>query len=235
MVHGSHIINGDKVPGNSWQYMVSVQSNGLHACGGFLISEDIVVTAAHCGETKPDLVVVGSHDIKSLNSQKINIEYKCKHPNYKQVGLGDDIMLLKLSKKVSMNNGVKTIRIPASDIYLHHNQICSVAGWGKTETQDFSHDLRAVKVSIINSHDCQKQWDNKLPRNVICAGGYETDKGFCQGDSGGPLVCNGIAVGVVSFNRNFNCEYPDVPNVYTDISKYLQWINRNKRSGKCVS
>ncbi len=47
-----------------------------------------------------------------------------------------------------------------------------------------------------------------------------------QGDSGGPLVCNGMAVGVVSSNNNYNCDYPDVPNVYTDISKCLPWIKK---------
>ena len=54
-----------------------------------------------------------------------------------------------------------------------------------------------------------------------------------QGDSGGPLVCNGIAVGVVSFNRNYNCRYPDLPNVYTDISKYTYWINTILKKKDC--
>ncbi|KAM4740024.1 LOW QUALITY PROTEIN: mast cell protease 1A-like [Anableps anableps] len=231
--HGSHIINGHKAAGHSMQYMVSLQSNGDHVCGGFLISENIVVTAAHCSMPKPDLVVVGNQDIKSSNIKKINIEYTCKCPTYQKCN-GNDIMILKLSEKVPMNNRVKTIPIPASDIILNDNQKCLVAGWGKTENDIFSDDLRVVNVSIINQQICQNQWDNTLPPNVICAGGYGTNKGFCQGDSGGPLVCNGIAVGVVSFNRRANCNYPDVPNVYTDISKYLPWINRNMKSRNCV-
>uniref|UniRef100_A0A3P9NPB6 Peptidase S1 domain-containing protein n=1 Tax=Poecilia reticulata TaxID=8081 RepID=A0A3P9NPB6_POERE len=216
-VHGSHIINGDKAPVNSMQYMVSVQSNGRHACGGFLISEDFVVTAAHCN-TKPNLVVVGNQNIKSSNVKKINIQYSCVFPTFRKVGLGNDIMLLK---KVSMSNAVKTIQIPNSDRTLTEN-ICMVAGWGKTESNNYGDDLRVAKVSIINSKVCQREWDNTLPPNVICAGGYETTKGFCQGDSGGPLVCNGEAVGIVSFNRNSNCTYPNAPNIYTDVSIYHQ-------------
>lgn len=86
----------------------------------------------------------------------------------------------QLSEKVSMNNAVKTIPIPKSDKILKENQICMVAGWGKTESNKYSDDLRVAKVSIINSQVCQKEWDNTLPPNVICAGGYETTKGFCQ-------------------------------------------------------
>ncbi|KAK5603410.1 hypothetical protein CRENBAI_008180 [Crenichthys baileyi] len=95
-VYGSHIIHGNKVPANSMQYMVSVQSNGHHMCGGFLISEDFVVTAAHCGVPTPDVVVVGNQDLKSANIKKIKIEYTCKFPTYKDVGYGDDIMLVKI-------------------------------------------------------------------------------------------------------------------------------------------
>uniref|UniRef100_A0A3Q3A369 Duodenase-1-like n=1 Tax=Kryptolebias marmoratus TaxID=37003 RepID=A0A3Q3A369_KRYMA len=178
----STIINGNKAPENSMQYMVSLQSKfGFHLCGGFLIREDVVVTAAH----------------------------------------------------LPLNNIIKTIPLPKPWIYLKDNQICSVAGWGKTLNSHDVDDLQVVNVSIINPKVCQQQWNNELPPNVICAGGYNTNKGFCQGDSGGPLVCDGKAVGVVSFNRNANCNYPDAPNVYTDISKYLPWINKFLMENKC--
>uniref|UniRef100_A0A8C1L381 Peptidase S1 domain-containing protein n=1 Tax=Cyprinus carpio TaxID=7962 RepID=A0A8C1L381_CYPCA len=95
VVVGVEIINGGKVSKNSLQYMVSVQNNKKHFCGGFLISPQYVLTAAHCG------------------------------------------------------------------------------------------------------------------------------------DSGGPLVCNSMAVGIVSFCRI--CKYPDVPNIFTDISKYAHWIKAIKK------
>ncbi|XP_017262463.1 duodenase-1-like [Kryptolebias marmoratus] len=234
IVHGFKIINGNKAPENSMQYMVSLQSKfGFHLCGGFLIREDVVVTAAHCDELEPYQILVGSHNLKGSNRRLIKIQSRCKHPDYKTVGLGNDIMLLKLSEKVPLNNIIKTIPLPKPWIYLKDNQICSVAGWGKTLNSHDVDDLQVVNVSIINPKVCQQQWNNELPPNVICAGGYNTNKGFCQGDSGGPLVCDGKAVGVVSFNRNTNCKYPDAPNVYTDISKYLPWINKFLMENKC--
>ncbi|XP_005478805.2 duodenase-1 isoform X1 [Oreochromis niloticus] len=232
--HGSDIIHGEKAPENSMQYMASVQNNnGHHVCGGFLIKEDFVVSAAHCYNASPTYVVLGNHNLKNGNHQKIKIENKTIHENYKDAGLGDDIMLIKLSEKVQLGHGVERIQLPPAEINLNENQVCQVAGWGKTKTDHNkpADELMVANVSVIDKQVCIKLWDD-LPDNVICAGGYETTKGFCQGDSGGPLVCNGSAYGVVSFNYKGNCSYPNKPNVYTDISKYLQWIHRIVKSRK---
>uniref|UniRef100_A0A3P9NPH1 Duodenase-1-like n=1 Tax=Poecilia reticulata TaxID=8081 RepID=A0A3P9NPH1_POERE len=234
-VQGSYIIHGKKAPANSMQYMVSLQNKwGHHVCGGFMVRGDIVVTAAHCAEERPVRVVLGTHKL-SESYMSLDIEYFCKFPTYKSVGFGADIMLLKLSGEVTLSNRVKIIPLPtSSNANLRDGQICSVAGWGQNGTHHpIVDDLRVVNVSILDPQLCREKWGG-LPPNVICAGGYNTDKGFCQGDSGGPLVCDGVAVGVVSFNNGKNCDYPDVPNVYTDISKYLEWINSIIKTNKCV-
>ncbi|XP_049959037.1 trypsin II-P29-like [Schistocerca serialis cubense] len=57
---------------------------------------------------------------------------------------------------------------------------------------------------------------------MLCAGG-ERNKDSCQGDSGGPLVCNGTLAGVVSFG--VSCGLPGFPGVYTDVSKYVDFLN----------
>ncbi|CAI5639304.1 duodenase-1 isoform X1 [Oreochromis niloticus] len=228
LAHGSDIIHGEKAPENSMQYMASVQdNNGRHVCGGFLIKEDFVVSAAHCDDSNPTHVVLGNHNLKNGNHQKIRIENKIIHENYQRVGLGDDIMLLKLTQKVQLNGRVQTIQLPPAEIHLQENQVCQVAGWGKTKTDDNkpADELMVVDVSVIDKQVCKDQWGG-VPANVICAGGYKTTKGFCQGDSGGPLVCDGLAVGIVSYNHNGICNYPEDPNVYTDVRKYLQWINK---------
>ncbi|XP_063323756.1 granzyme-like protein 1 [Pelmatolapia mariae] len=226
LAHGSDIIHGEKAPENSMLYMASVQDNkGHHVCGGFLITEDFVVSAAHCDKERPTHVVLGNHNLKNSNHQKIKIENKIIHENYQHVGLGNDIMLLKLSEKVKLGHRVKTSQIPHAEINLKENEVCQVAGWGKTKADGESVDeLMVTSVSVIDKQVCKELWHG-LPANVICAGGYKTTKGFCQGDSGGPLVCHGFAVGVVSFNYYNNCTYPDKPNVYTDISKYRKWID----------
>ncbi|XP_074491810.1 duodenase-1-like [Sebastes fasciatus] len=222
----SGIINGEIVEEGSMQYMASLQDNNKeHVCGGFLIREDVVVTAAHCNALRVTSVVLGTHDLKKKEIRR-DIEQRYIHDKANGPN-GNDIMLLKLSQGAGPNDRVKTIPLPTSEMNTNSTETCSVAGWGYTITNGgVVDDLRVMNVSIIELQDCEKQWRraHNLPANIICAGGYNTTKGFCQGDSGGPLVCNGKAVGVVSFNRRRNCNYPDVPNVYLDLYKYLPWI-----------
>ncbi|XP_030289750.1 mast cell protease 2-like [Sparus aurata] len=234
---GAKIIHGVKVPENAMRYMVSLQdATGNHFCGGFLIREDFVLTAAHCDNGNPIRVVLGTHDLKRVDDEKIRlIEKKYIHKHYESVGQGKDIMLLKLSKKAPISNSVQTIQLPSSPRNLKENEKCLVAGWGKTKTNgQVVDELREVNVSIINLRVCVEKW-NGLPEKVFCAGGYNTNYGFCWGDSGGPLVCNGQPVGIVSFNWDFDCDYnsntQNKPNVYTDVSKYLPWINDILRHG----
>uniref|UniRef100_A0A8C5D6J1 trypsin n=1 Tax=Gouania willdenowi TaxID=441366 RepID=A0A8C5D6J1_GOUWI len=261
---GSEIINGHKVKNNLMPYMASVQNDQGHVCGGFLISEDFVMTAAHCGDSKTLTVVLGTHNLKKVTKTMKYSTKKCKHQQYKNVSLGNDIMLLKLSKKAYLGkHQIKPVPIPSKPRNLKDHTKCKVAGWGSIKTGGGSvNELYATDVSIINQKTCRTSWENRLPANIICAGGYDSDKGFCQvfplygalsqktkynpissqsdcdvflqqGDSGGPLVCDKMAVGIVSFNNGRNCNYPEKPNIYTDLSKHLPWVRAILKKKTC--
>lgn len=229
--HGEEIINGKKAKKNSLQYMASVQSRGKHICGGFLISPSYVLTAAHCFQSNLS-VVLGTQNIDAKRNELRRYAVKSMHihPSYKEnPWYGSDIMLLKFSGKVNLNKDLKVIKISSNQKRVKPNTKCQVAGWGKTETQNTVNDLMVTDVSTIDITVCKKQWNKEkveLPAKILCAGGYGTKSGACQGDSGGPLVCSGLAVGIVSFNLKKNCNYPNVPNVYTEISAYADWINK---------
>ncbi|CAL8396044.1 unnamed protein product [Boreogadus saida] len=223
---GGEIIKGKEVPPKSLQFMASVQNNRKHYCGGFLIKKDIVLTAAHCDIKKNSnlTVVLGTNDLRRVNesTMRYNVE-KCIHPGFLNVSSGNDIMMLRLSRPST----IKPIKLPNKKVKIKKNTTCLVAGWGKIKSRGSTVDkLREVKVATIDRRTCQREWKT-LPAKTICAGGYQTKKGFCQGDSGGPLVCNTMAVGIVSYTGD-TCDYPHLPNVYTDITKFLPWISDPK-------
>ncbi|KAF3834968.1 hypothetical protein F7725_027526 [Dissostichus mawsoni] len=153
---------------------------------------------------------------------------RCKHPSYKKVEEGADIMLLKVTvQESSTEQRIKPIPLPKTEIKFKNKQQCQVAGWGFTSDRKPVDELLMVDVPIVDLEDCKRIWEyhhGTLPDNVTCAGGYGTKNGFCKGDSGGPLVCNGRAAGVVSYN--LNCDHTNMPNVYTDLPKYLPWIRK---------
>ncbi|XP_051550326.1 mast cell protease 2-like [Myxocyprinus asiaticus] len=228
---GADIINGRKAKKNSLQYMASVQVDGNHKCGGFLIDPSYVLTAAHCDKSGNMTVILGTHNIgpEGARLRSYTVQNKHKPPSFINIKNGNDIMLLKLSRKLKTNKGVKIVKIPSKDKPIKPKSKCLVAGWGKTEQHNVVNDLLVTDVSTINFTVCQTMWRKvkvNLPDNVLCAGGLETKSGACQGDSGGPLVCSGLAVGVVSFNYKSQCDYPNIPNIYTQISKYLPWIKK---------
>ncbi|MBN3323038.1 MCT1A protease, partial [Atractosteus spatula] len=220
------IIGGEEVKGKSQLYMASIQVNGTHRCGGFLISEKFVMTAAHCCKGERMSVVLGAHNIASANARRYGVKREYRHPDFTDVRSGSDIMLLQLSKPVKPGKGIKVIKYPRKDRDIKPKTSCTVAGWGAIKTGGGAvTSLRVVNVTVVDAQVCRNMWRGELPADIICAGGYKTKKGACQGDSGGPLVCGGEALGIVSFN-SANCDYPNLPNIYTRVSKYLPWIQK---------
>uniref|UniRef100_A0A672LFV9 trypsin n=1 Tax=Sinocyclocheilus grahami TaxID=75366 RepID=A0A672LFV9_SINGR len=229
------IVNGKQAKPHSRPYMVSIQNNFKHICGGFLISDEFVMTAAHYKvldyinahfsfNRYPDIltVVVGAHDLrKSEISDRVEVKSYIPHPYYPFCSSQNDIMLLRLQEKVKLNNDVKWISLPKEGD-VNGDTLCSVAGWGRLWTNGIlSSRLMEANMTTINHTVCQHKWGSKyLASEMIC------------GDSGGPLVCGNTAVGVTSFGSRERCNSLKHPNVYTKISAYLPWIHQIIRNIK---
>lgn len=111
---------------------------------------------------------------------------------------------------------------------------CTVSGWGRLKSGGWEKPkyMQMVQVLVPSNDICGKMMPNNLPwdhstDSMICAGG--ADKDACQGDSGGPLVCpddqgNLYITGIVSWG--VGCATEGVPGVYTNVRKYLDWIEK---------
>ncbi|XP_071210311.1 granzyme A-like [Salvelinus alpinus] len=233
----AEIIGGKEVKPHSLPYMALLEDNkGNKMCGGILIHQQWVLTAAHC--TDINKVFLGVHSIKQEEKdtrQVRKVKGRVPHPCYDPGFRVNDIMLLKLDKKVKLTTAVRPLALPVPLADVQAGTPCSVSGWGATENnaKTMSDVLKSTNVTVIDRRKCNSaDYYNMTPiitYNMLCAGSVDkTRVDSCQGDSGGPLVCGGELRGVVSFGKE--CGIKTKPGVYTLISNmYLDWINKTMR------
>ncbi|XP_055072726.2 granzyme B(G,H)-like [Misgurnus anguillicaudatus] len=207
MDHG--IVNGKVSVPHSHPYMVYIRDSQTQAaCGGFLIREDFVITAAHCNG-KHLMVYLGVDDTNRL-PEGIPV-LAIPHPDFVNKQGYDDIMLLKLKTIATLNKNVKIIGLPKTKGEAFPSN-CMAMGWGWKEYTHMSPSnvLREVNLTLIQ---------NCATPDLICTRGTA---GPARGDSGSPLICGKVPHGIVSYLLPESSGYI---TMYTKISHYLQWIH----------
>ncbi|XP_006913685.1 LOW QUALITY PROTEIN: chymase [Pteropus alecto] len=220
------IIRGPECKPHSRPYMahldVVTSQNNLKSCGGFLIRQNSVLTAAHC-EGRSIIVTLGAHNIteKEDTWQKLEVIKQFPHPKFDYTLTHHDIMLLKLKEKANRTLAVGTLPLPSQFNFILPRRMCQVAGWGITEMDKSGSDtLQEVKLRLMDPKACRhfKMFDHNLQ---LCMGNPRKTKSASKGDSGGPLLCVGVAHGIVFYGR----KDVKLPVVFTRISHYRSWIN----------
>lgn len=254
------IIGGSKTePGEfPFQVRLNIRSRrGSGICGGVLIDNQHLLTAAHCVTTclntrttitleKSSVnVTLGDHSIKSNDGEvEVDIDYIRAHERYDACNFihnNEDIAIIKLTEPIDYRftiDGYGSINRPcmpkSSLVAYKEGERVIVSGWGviSENQRQLSNILRFVQVEVVNTKSCQRVYRGRVTETGhVCAGMQFGGKDSCQGDSGGPLVR------VVENNRyelvgivsfGYGCAQAGSPGVYTRVANYLDWIKANK-------
>ncbi|XP_044215959.1 trypsin-2-like isoform X2 [Thunnus albacares] len=218
------IVGGYECTPHSQPHQVSLNS-GYHFCGGSLVNEYWVVSAAHCYKSSQNgHSVLGDHNqwFMDGNEQIIPAARVIPHPNYESWFVNNDIMLIKLSKPATINQYVQPVALPTS--CAPAGTMCKVSGWGVTMSSSAdSNKLQCLDIPILSDEDCDNSYPGMITEAMFCAGYLEGGKDSCQGDSGGPVVCNRELQGVVSWG--FGCAEKNHPSVYAKTCIFTDWLH----------
>ncbi|KAG5270074.1 hypothetical protein AALO_G00188400 [Alosa alosa] len=202
----SRIVNGEEAVPHSWPWQVSLQDyTGFHFCGGSLINENWVVTAAHCNVRTSHRVILGEHD-RSSNAEGIQVMSVAKvfkHPKYNSYTINNDILLIKLATPAQLSARVSPVCLAETSDNFAGGMRCVTSGWGLTKhnAADTPALLQQASLPLLTNTQCKQYWGRKISDLMICAGASGASS--CMGDSGGPLVCEKAGawtlVGIVSW------------------------------------
>uniref|UniRef100_A0A8C9TTX5 Vitamin K-dependent protein C n=1 Tax=Scleropages formosus TaxID=113540 RepID=A0A8C9TTX5_SCLFO len=178
-----------------WQVLILNERGNLH-CGGALIAESWVLTAAHCLERSTKVSAECTEVTVSVSEAVI-------HPDYDTVTVDNDIALLHLASPVQFSTFIVPVCLPSrrlAEQVLHRNGTMTVVtGWGKEDENKkyFSSALNFIKVPLVERGLCSQVMLNNISENVLC------------GDSGGPMVTRyrgtWFLIGLVSWGEG--CEF----------------------------
>ena len=228
------IVGGEEVdpacPNCKYDFMVSLQYNGGwggHFCGGSLVREDWVITAAHCvqGDSPSSIKVkIGLHDVDGTTGSITRyVDDIIVHPQYSGNSLNNDYALLHLTQPVTTFEPIQLCTDTAHD---EEPVIATTMGWGATQSGGWGSDeLLEVDVPIDDS--CGNYSNSDITNNMVCAGFNSGGYDSCQGDSGGPLIMTNDdgeyeLIGIVSWG--YGCAEPNYPGVYSKIHSRLSWF-----------
>ncbi|XP_050075229.1 brachyurin-like [Anopheles maculipalpis] len=243
MMPSHRIVNGQEATPGQFPYQIALLSSfagGTGLCGGSVLTNNYILTAAHCvlSGTTPatgGTAILGAHNRNDVEPTQQRIAFTTAgiiaHPAYNPANIRNDIAVVRLNSPIVFNDRVQPIRLPArSDTRQFGGFTGTVSGFGRTtDTGATSPVVMYTTNPVMTNADCIARWNTALiqPQNVCLSG--DGGRSACNGDSGGPLAVreNGsLQIGVVSFGSAAGCSV-GMPSVYARVSFFLDWIEAN--------
>ncbi|XP_041077085.1 complement C1r subcomponent-like [Polyodon spathula] len=255
------ILGGNIAPRGSFPWQVLLLSAGR--AGAFLITDQWIMTAAHNiypkqkdqRDSLQDLtqsiqIHLGDTNLENLILMpRLEIQAIFVHPSFQQGALqfNNDIALIKLRHRVTLNETVMPLCLPAAGSLYQAGVMGYVSGWGVTEGHKLSNQLKYVALPVVDLRQCNTSFNSErsyrrqrgkedIPQfteNMFCAGRVEGGDDTCSGDSGGAFTLlreaegggeEFYAAGIVSWG--VDCGKKGNYGAYTRVERYLSWIQQ---------
>ncbi|XP_048486951.1 trypsin CFT-1-like isoform X2 [Plutella xylostella] len=230
---------------NSARKASRIRQKWFKDCGGVILTQHHVLTAAHClfQKIKDTTAVTGTTILRASKVViRVGSTYNDRggskhatsktvvHEDYKYLKSYDnDVAVLVLPTSVSnyKSSSVQPAVIPPGGYVVPDNASVVAVGWGQTDMKCIKSNplgLRHVGLRTVDRDTCGARWGAPTADSMLCAALLDVGgAGICTGDSGGPLVYNEVVVGVTSFSMT--CDDSFYPQVFTRVSSYTNWIN----------
>ncbi|XP_022821662.1 trypsin, alkaline C-like [Spodoptera litura] len=229
---GGSVVTIDRYPTVAAVLFTPDWVNFLHNCGGTILNNRSILTAAHCvaGQTANRFRIRLGSSFRSSGGALHNVNQIIIHGSYNTWTFDSDIAILRSASTFFFNNNVRAASIAGANYWPSDNQAVWAAGWGDTFSGSGagSEQLRHVQLVVINQNTCRNNYAAvgfNVNDNMLCSGWPSGGRAQCQRDSGGPLYHNGIVVGVCSFG--YGCGQANFPGINVRVSRYTSWISSN--------
>ncbi|XP_071947327.1 uncharacterized protein [Antedon mediterranea] len=233
---------------NSWPWVASItrkfkNSNVFrHICGGTLLCNQWVLTAASCvnRNSKPlrvneIKVTFGQHNRSSdseIEVQEIEVEEIILADGFVRDNFDRDLALIKLKTPVILASFVRTACLGTKDDVIRSAfEDCYTIGWGANDLgdkADYPEIPQQLRMPVLLDNDCEDAHEAEFNENILCAGYRSEGNSACLGDTGGALVCirhdETWAVVGVALPGN-ECDQNGKYGLYTKPAGFTEWIN----------
>ncbi|XP_026730700.1 uncharacterized protein LOC113495898 [Trichoplusia ni] len=218
--------------------VIEIRNSDTSVCGASLISNNRLVTAAHCYYdgflTAFRFHVILGSNFLFYGGTRIQTANIVMHPQWNPRTVANDIAIINI-RSVTFSNVIQPIALPSGSDLNNSFVDWSALASGYGITRDgvnfvFDQRLSSVTLNIITNNACAATFGPFVHPSNICTSGAE-GKGTCSGDSGGPLAVqiNGqtTLVGVSSYGAQAGCA-AGFPAAFTRVTSFVNWINSNQ-------